>query len=369
MITVLLDCRMACWSGVGRYTHGLVRALAAREDLSLVLATVPGAAPIAPDSAHVRSVDAARHPFSALGMRELAAIARDQKPELVHCLHFPTPWPSEAPLVVTLHDLTPLLVPTSMPSRVKRATYRRLNRRAVRLATRISVPSGATASDVTRLFPGARDKTAVIPAASDDFANGDVGEVPKALALGDAPYVLTMGNTKPHKDLPTLLAAFQQLANEHPHLRLVLVGEEPPGYLDGLLPGEPRARALFTGPVTDAELRALYSRATVFAFPSRYEGFGLPPLEAMSFGTPVIAARAASIPEVVGDAAVLFPPGDAGALAAGLGTVLTDAELREDLARKGQERAAEFSWTASAEKTAALYTDALSATASATAPG
>ncbi len=131
-----------------------------------------------------------------------------------------------------------------------------------------------------------------------------------------------MGNTKPHKDLPTLFSAFERIAAGDSEIVLLLVGEGDDAYLDAHVAAACRSRVRFTGRVSDPELRALYAGAAAFAFPSRYEGFGLPPLEAMSFGTPVVVARAASLPEVVGDAALMFEPGDADGLASALQAVL-----------------------------------------------
>jgi alpha-1,3-rhamnosyl/mannosyltransferase len=338
----------------------LVRALAELPGLELTLVTAVGDAPILGDDAAVRLVEAQKSPFSLGGMRELSGIVEQVRPDIVHCLHFPMPWSApEVPLVVTIQDLTPLASPGVMPSAVRRAVYRERNRRAVSRAARLIVPSDATARDVLRFFPAATGKMVAIPDAADDFAAGPLGDVPDGLGLDAAPFIFTMGNTKPHKDLPTLLAAFQRLAVSRPDIRLVLAGTEPPGYLDSQLSGEPRNRAAFTGPIDDGELRALYAAATVFAFPSRYEGFGLPPLEAMALGTPVVAARAASVPEVVGDAAVLFEPGDFRALLAEIGRLLDDAELRAELARAGRERASKFSWAHTARLTAEVYAEAL----------
>src|SRR5450759_843720 len=152
---VLLDCRMASWSGVGRYTTGLARALAARDDVELVQVCAVGADPSVGPGAGVAVVTAAVHPFGVRGALELGRLARKVKPDLVHCPHFPTPALVRGPLVVTLHDLTPLLVSGVMPSAAKRVVYRRWNARAARLADRVVVPSRATAADVERLFPAA----------------------------------------------------------------------------------------------------------------------------------------------------------------------------------------------------------------------
>jgi glycosyltransferase involved in cell wall biosynthesis len=360
---VLLDCRMAAWSGVGRYTTGLARALAARDDVELVQVCAKGETPPATPTASVETVVAAAYPLGLRGVLELGRLARKTRPELVHCPHFPTPVPVRGPLVVTLHDLTPLLAPGVMPSPVRRAVYRRWNARAVRLADQVIVPSSFTAADVERLFPAARDKLKVTAEATDDFSSGPVGPLTGVLALlASAPYLLSMGNTKPHKDLPTLLRAFALLSPSAPDLRLLLVGAEPPGYLDGALAGmspDIRARVAFTETVSDTELRALYAGASAFVFPSRHEGFGLPALEAMALGAPVVCANAASLPEVVGDAALLFSAGDAGALSEALVRVLDDPALRGRLSEAGHERAAHFTWEGTAAATVAAYQEAL----------
>jgi glycosyltransferase involved in cell wall biosynthesis len=360
---VLLDCRMAAWSGVGRYTTGLARALAVRDDIDLVQICIAGGPSPAMPGPGVEVAFAAAHPLGVRGALELGRLARKAKPDVVHCPHFPTPAPVRVSLVVTLHDLTPILIPGVMSSAVKRVVYRRWNARAARLADRIVVPSRATAADVERLFPAARGKVAVTAEAADDFSSGPMGPLTGILArLTSQPYLLSMGNTKPHKDLPTLLRAFADLAPSRPNLRLLLVGEEPRGYIDAALAGVPsevRARAVFTGRVNDPELRALYAGALAFVFPSRHEGFGLPPLEAMALSVPVLCANAASLLEVVGDAALLFPAGDAGALASALTRVLDDPALRERLSRTGREHAAQFTWARTAAATVAVYREVL----------
>ena len=137
---VLLDCRMASWSGVGRYTTGLARALAARDDVELVQACAAGEPPPVTPGPGAEVVAASAHPFGLRGALELERLARKAKPDIVHCPHFPTPLPVRGPLVVTLHDLTPLVVPGVMPSMARRAAYRAWNARAARLAGRIIAP-------------------------------------------------------------------------------------------------------------------------------------------------------------------------------------------------------------------------------------
>ena len=347
---------MASWSGVGRYTVGLTRALAARDDIEPVLVVAAGATmPQAFSGFEQRVVTGS--PFTPAGAMSLGAALRRIKPDLTHCLHFPTPMPAVHPLVVTLHDFTPTIVPGAMPSATKRAIYRALNARTVRIADAIVVPSQCTADDVLARFPLARGKLRVTLEAADDFSSGEMGVVPAGLVPAAERYILSMGSLKPSKDLPTLFSAFAQVAQREAGLSLLLVGVDHPEYLDAHVPPACRQRVRFTGRVTDPELRALYAGAAAFAFPSLYEGFGLPPLEAMAYGTPVVVARAASLPEVVGDAALLVEPGDADGLASALEQLLDDAALRERLIAAGHARVSEFSWARTAEQTVAAYRD------------
>ncbi len=362
---VLLDCRMTTWTGVGRYTTGLARALAARDDIELVQVCSSDETPPVSPGPNAGSRRAAAHPFGLRGALELGSLVRAVAPDVVHCAHFPTPMPVRTPLVVTLHDLIPLVVDGVLPSASKRVVYRWWNSRAARRADRIIVPSQATAEDVTRLFADSRHKVAVIPEAVDDFSSGPIGPAPGAAAESvGRPYLLSMGNTKPHKDLPTLLRAFCRLARSDPDLHLILVGTQPPGYLRAVLEGTPdeiQARVLFTGPVDDNGLRALYAGALTFVFPSVHEGFGLPPLEAMALGTPVVCSNASSLPEVVGDAALLFAGGDVEGLVTALESVIRDQAVRQGLSQAAREYVAHFTWEHSAAMTVAVYGDAVQA--------
>ena len=175
------------------------------------------------------------------------------------------------------------------------------------------------------------------------------------------PFVLYLGTLEPRKNLPALLRAFDAVAPDVPH-ELVLVGAE--GWMTGPIFDTWRAlrhqdRVRLAGFAPAAALPAWYSAADLFAYPSRYEGFGLPPLEAMACGTPVITSNVSSLPEVVGDAALTVDPSDEVALSAAIRRVLTDPALSADLRERGLRRAATFSWARTAAATVAAYREAV----------
>jgi glycosyltransferase involved in cell wall biosynthesis len=177
----------------------------------------------------------------------------------------------------------------------------------------------------------------------------------------DGPYLLGLGTVEPRKDLPTLVRAFAALAADLPH-RLVLAGLA--GWGAGELAAAVAAsgvadRILVPGYVPEADKAALLTGADVFAYPSRYEGFGLPVLEALACGTPVVTTTGGSLPEIAGDAATLIEPGDDTALAAAIAKLATDPAARADAAARGLARAATYTWERCAELTAAAYSRAL----------
>jgi len=354
---VLLDCRSSFLSGIGRYSTGLARALARTPGVEIVQVIEEG---VAPPVADAESVPARTNAFYPTGGLELGRIVRRVAPDVTHCLHVPTPIPARRPLVVTMHDLTPLTVPGTMPSEVRRAAYRFWSFRASGEADRLIADSNAAKCDVLRLYPHTSGIIRVVPLAADGFALVEPQTVPEAIAGDGSPYLLSMGDTEPHKDLPTLLRAFATLHGSRPELRLLVVGGDVPGYAGSVLGDTAAAaRVAFTGHVADGVLRSLYRGAAAFVFPSLHDGMGLAPLEAMALGAPVVCSDAASLPEVVGDAALLFPAGDDVAAAAQVARVLDDAALRASLVAAGSARAALFTWERTAAQTVAVYRELL----------
>ena len=200
------------------------------------------------------------------------------------------------------------------------------------------------------------DRVVVIPNGVTAAPPGDSARG-RTLAQSER-YILAVGTIEPRKDFPRLVDAFDRLAADQPDVNLVVAGPEGWGadeFRRAVRRAEHRDRIIRLGWVTDTDRNALLRGASLFAYPSLYEGFGLPPLEAMSAGVPVVTTRTGGITEVVGDAAVLVPPGDTDALAAGLAKVLADDGLADDLRARGTANLARFSWDRTAAELGALY--------------
>jgi glycosyltransferase involved in cell wall biosynthesis len=262
--------------------------------------------------------------------------------------------------VVTVQDLIHFKLPGVFP-RYKRVPARVMLRRAVRGAAVVLVSSEATERDLLEHHPSAACKVRRIPLGVSPYFQARSGEEgPARVGTDAAPFLLCVGNRKPHKNLIAAVETLARLREEDPHLRLVVVGQEFPGWSDVVARAQALgvAEAVNVRPsVSDEELRALYRRAEVLLFVSLYEGFGLPILEAMGCGTPVVASNQASIPEVVGAAGVIVDPHDYGAMAEAIRSIRTDPVLRHRLVRLGRERSSFFRWEHTAVRTADVLYD------------
>lgn len=248
--------------------------------------------------------------------------------------------------MVAIHDLASFVVPEAFSPAFRR-WYRFLMPALGRVAQRIVTVSRFSAGELTRLAGIPAGKIRVVHNSAEHIHS--VAPDPNVLAragLGGAPYVLAVGNRAPHKNFVAVLSA-QRLLYQAAY-PFVHVGDSDPRVF-GIPADEASGQVRAVGRVSDGELRALYEGAGCFVFPSVYEGFGIPPLEAMTCGCPVIAATAASIPEVCGEAAVYFDPHDPASLAARIQEVMGSERLREELRSKGLARARHFSWGRSAE--------------------
>jgi glycosyltransferase involved in cell wall biosynthesis len=267
--------------------------------------------------------------------------------------HYNIPLAYRGPLVVTVHDLFHLANPELAPGVIKR-TYARLMFNTIRRrAQKVICVSQFTADEFTRLVGGDERQREVIHNGLDESWFDPISDVrPQA-----APYFLFVGNVKPHKNIRGLVSAFTKVMSVLPH-DLVIVGQKA-GFITGDRHSEELAKAVgqrakFTGSVDLDVLRQWYRHADALIFPSFYEGFGFPPLEAMAVRCPVVTSNAASLPEICGDAALYCDPHDIRSIEESMLRIAQDHGLREELRTKGLAQAKRYRWADSAAKTAAI---------------
>lgn len=265
------------------------------------------------------------------------------------------------PTVVTVHDVSFLAHPEWFPGRALRV-MRRLIPLSARRATRVVTGSRHAAGEIARLCGVRPERITVIPYAADERfrpQDPDTCRVQVKQRYGlEGPYLLAVGLLQPRKNLPRLLEAFARVAAGEPGLTLAVVGRVGWGaeaVQERIARPDLAGRVKLLGAAPDDVLPLLYGGALALCYPSLYEGFGLPPLEAMACGTPVVVAGTTSLPEVVGDAGVRVDPCDVASIAEGIRRVVEDEALREELSRRGLQRAAAFSWTQCARRHLALY--------------
>lgn len=278
---------------------------------------------------------------------------------LFHGVHSVVPLASPVPSVVTVHDLAFIRFAQTFRA-YNRAYLDFATRLSVRRASRILVVSEHTRREVVGLLGVPPERVIVTPnAARAHFQVPEPGTLEAFRARKGLPerFVLYVGTLEPRKNLTTLLEAYAEVARRHDVPLLVGGGK---GWLyDAVFQRLEqlglRERVQFVGYIEEEELPLWYAAATVFVFPSIYEGFGMPPLEAMACGTPVIVSSSSSLPEVVGDAGLLVPPHSPAAFAEAIDRVLGDAGLRQELRERGLRQARSFSWRTTAERTLAAY--------------
>jgi glycosyltransferase involved in cell wall biosynthesis len=371
---LVLDARTATdhFPGIGRYTFSLAQAMApllnATERLTLVRdPSEPSSrdlAALAGEQVHV--TEAAVSPFSLAQQWRIPGLLRRLACDLYHSPYYLMPYWPRLPTVVTVYDLIPLLFPQVVSARA-RLLFRWATALALRAATCVIVTSEATRRDLLRTYQLPSGKVAVIPLAADTgFHPQGPAQIKDTRRRYDLPerYALYLGINKPHKNLERLVEAWHRIAQPSAAPSrgaapiLVIAGAWDVRYPEC----RQRVQALcldddvrFLGPVPEEDLPALYSAAMLFVFPSLYEGFGLPVLEAMACGTPVVCSDTSSLPEIVGQAALTFDPLDPAGMAAEIEAALYDEARREKMREKGLERALEYSWTETARRTLRVY--------------
>lgn len=347
-------------TGVGHVTAAFVERLATRADLSLVAYAVTGRRALAAslDLPPALPLRVTRVPARAL----FAAWRRAPAPrierwtgaiDVVHGTNFVVP-PARAGALVTVHDVA-FLRDRALGS-PESCRYAGLLRAALRRGATVHVFSDTVAAEVRELLQCPEHRVVRISPGIADTTAGDPGAGRRQ--AGAERYVLALGTVEPRKNLPRLVSAFDRVAADDPHLHLVVAGPDGWGrdaYAAAVAAAHHRARIVRLGYVDDRARRDLLAGAAALAYVSLDEGFGHPPLEAMRAGVPVVAARAGSLPEVLGDAALLVDPSSVEAIAAGLRDVLHDAALRRRLVERGHRRAASYSWAKATDELVACY--------------
>ena len=290
-------------------------------------------------------------------------------PHLFHAPHYVLPVLTPCRSVVTIHDCIHLLFPQYLRNRMAHAYARTMHWTAVHRASRILTVSEASKRDILRFFNVPEERVTVIYNAIDERFYDDPSEeeivrVRERYQLHDR-FLMYAGNVKPHKNLERLVEAFVLLRQGgFDDLKLLITGSEISKYATlrrAVHRYNLHKHVRFLGFQSETTLAALYRLSEVFVFPSLYEGFGLPPLEAMASGTPVVVSNVSSLPEVVGDAAVLVNPYDASAIADGIRQVLGDPARRAELVTRGLTRARMFSWQESASRVRQIYQEVVAA--------
>jgi glycosyltransferase involved in cell wall biosynthesis len=371
VIHYVLDARTATdhFPGIGRYTANLARAMVPLldENERLILLSDPTQTfpwdLTALAGEQIQVVDVPLSPFSLRQQWTIPRLLHRLRADLYHSPYYLMPYRPGVPTVVTVYDLIPLLFPQHA-SLMARLLFRWTTALALRAASHIIAISQVTRRDLLVFYRIPLQKVSAIPLAADSRFHPQLPtEVERVRRKYTLPqdYVLYLGINKPHKNLSKLIEAWAQVRDSQFTTRnwhLVIAGAWDSRY------PEPRQRVeelglenavRFLGPVLEKDLPGLYAGAILFVFPSLYEGFGLPVLEAMACGTPVICFNTSSLPEITGEAALLVDPLEVDALASAIDRVLSAKTLRKKLRDKGLSQAGNFSWRKTARETLKWY--------------
>jgi len=369
---IAFDARMLTYTGIGSYVRGVLQAGAKQDsgDEWIILGDPVQIRACTGNPAHFRVQPLRPRVYSWPDQILVPWVLRQVQADVFHTPHFVVPWAYRGPLVVTLHDLIYSLFPEELPSRGKKWLYRWLIQTAVQRATQIMVDSACTQQDVERLLHVPTARITVVPLGIEPRFKPVTDRVLQEAVCRrydiELPFILYVGLQKPHKNVTGLVRIFARAQRRLPQpYQLVLVG--PPGLetravmQEALCQGIAQAVRVigYVDPIrAPDDLPTLYSAATAFVTASLYEGFGLPPVEAMACGTPVVASNRASLPEVLGDAALLVDPENEEEFAEALVRVLTDPDLQAYLSHKGRKRAAGYTWERTMEIVRRVYRQA-----------
>jgi glycosyltransferase involved in cell wall biosynthesis len=369
---IAIDARMldVPYTGVGRYTKNLITALGDIDNLNqyVLIVGVKSNYKIYQDK-DFKIIKWRYRPFSLKSIFLLHKLLAKEKIDFFHSPFCVVPLLAKCPVIVAIHDLMAIKYPQFFTGRrflariLGRAYFKVFMTLSMRKAQAIIVDSKQIKKDLIDFLPNARHKITVIYAGVEDSFT-KIEEDTKIAIFCEKhnlkkKTILYLGSTRPHKNLPGLIKAFNKLLSQSGiECQLLIAGEKDKNLLVlknlshelGLI-----NRIVFLNNLSPEELLLLMNAADIFVFPSLYEGFGLPPLEAMACGTPVIASNRASIPEVVGDAAILVNPENDQEIASAMLRLLKDDNLRQELIKKGHQRIRFFTWNSTAKETIDVY--------------
>jgi glycosyltransferase involved in cell wall biosynthesis len=384
-VEIAIDIRRISDFGVGTYIRNIVRALSRldRHNKYHLIGSPDKVKEIGSLPANFHTIAFAEPDTSARGYFGFRAILRRLACDLVHIPHlFWLPRALPCPYVITVHDVLEHMSRTREHSGARRLLHFQLTRRVLLGASRVFAVSQFTKSELEKLFSIPPRKIEVVYNAVDErFMHGHATEADRELIAQryqvTYPFILYAGRISPHKNLVRIIEAFSALRAElekddkFPDLKLIIIGDElskNPDLRRTVVKSGVQNEVRFLGFVPVEVLRIFYDLAKVFVFPSLYEGFGLPPLEAMVHGTPVVTSNTSSLPEVVGNAAVLVNPENVFEIMRALHRVLVDQALREKMKRRSLEQSQRFSWESSAQRVLQVYQEVIGGNPPAPAP-
>jgi glycosyltransferase involved in cell wall biosynthesis len=383
-VKVAIDVRHISDFGVGTYIRNVLRTLTRldRENQYCVIGDPERIREVGELPPNFQPVHYTAEEHSLRGYMQFRSLVKQHGCGLVHVPHlWPVPVYLPCPYVVTVHDLLDYMYRVDRRGGFRSVFNFSFTRTVLERAERIFAVSNFTKNDVQRLFGIDPEKVEVIYNAIDDrFRLGHATDADRDFIAEryqvNHPFILYAGRISPHKNVVRIIEAFSALKAElekidkYPDLKLIIIGDEVSKHPDlrrAAIKSGLQNDVRFLGFVPIDVLRIFYDAAKIFVFPSLYEGFGLPPLEAMAHGTPVVTSNTSSLPEVVGSAAVLVNPENVFDIMRALLKVLTDQTLRERLKQRGYEQAARYSWEVSVQRILRVYSEVANGRKTATA--
>jgi glycosyltransferase involved in cell wall biosynthesis len=371
-VKIAVDIRRMTEFGIGTYIRNVVRALGRldRQNKYILIGSPKKVEEIGPLPPNFHTVALLEPDSTPKGFFQFRNTVKRLRCDLVHIPHlFWLPRALPCQYVITVHDVLEHMYRAREHSGLRRSLHFHLTRRVLRGASRIFAVSQFTKNEIQQLFGVSPARIEVVYNAIDErFLRGHATEADRQLIaaryLVTYPFLLYAGAISPHKNLIRIIEAFSALKTELEKdqkvsdLKLIIIGDDLSGHPDlrrTVIKSGVQNDVRFLGFVPIEVLRIFYDAAKIFVFPSLYEGFGLPPLEAMAHGTPVVTSNTSSLPEVTGQAAVLVNPENVFEIMHALHRVLVDQSLREKLKQRGQEQSKRFSWDSSVRRILAVY--------------